>query len=233
MYSETNNAIMKTVVETFVIEETQELIYDNEKLDQWNDLVSELGLTGQTQIVKKEKSPIPYLFVNAPMARVFETLCPRKVDIAKYNVTPIPVEILSLAALSKREGHFNKIEIWYDDETPDPFCIGTIGEYRVIDNKWGTAGVFKTHDEAEAFKLEGGHLYNNFNEVGKYLIGRWGDVKMSLDALTAKAKVLFAAKKKDELNQRIKDAQRELEDLEIDTNKAFGHAMPNTDGLPF
>lgn len=233
MYSETNNAIMKTVVETFVIEETQELLYDNEKLDQWNDLVSELGLTGQTQIVKKEKSPIPYLFINASMERVFETLCPRKVDIAQYSATPIPVEILSLAAMSKKEEHFNKIEIWYDDETPDPFCIGIIGDYRVIDGNWKTIGRFKTKEEGEQFKNEGGHLYNNYTEIGKYLIGRWGDVKMSLDTLTAKAKVLFAARKKDELNQRIKDAQRELEDLEIKTNEHFGHAMPNTSGLPF
>ena len=51
MYKKKNHPAMKTVVETFVIEETQELIYDNEKLDKWNKYVEELGLTGQTKII--------------------------------------------------------------------------------------------------------------------------------------------------------------------------------------
>lgn len=44
-----NSADTKTIVETFVIEETQELIYDNEKLDNWNTMVKDLGLNGQTK----------------------------------------------------------------------------------------------------------------------------------------------------------------------------------------
>ena len=41
-----NSEEMKTVVEPFVIEETQELIYDNEKLNQWNKLVSTSPVMG-------------------------------------------------------------------------------------------------------------------------------------------------------------------------------------------
>ncbi len=230
MYSQTNNETMKTVVETFVIEETQELIYDNEALDKWNDYISELGLTGQTQIVKKEKSPIPYLFINLPMQRVFETLCPVKVIISDYNKTPIPVEILSLVSMSKKEGHFNKVEIWYDDETPDPFCIGTIGKFHVISNQWSTVGKFDIEAEAKEFKESEGHYSVQFHETGRYLIGRWGDVKMSIEKLTDKAKSLFSARKKDEFNKQIMDGKRGLEDLEILTNQHFGYSQPS---LPF
>lgn len=128
-----NSASMKTVVETYIIEETQELIYDNEKLDQWNNLVKELGLTGQTKIQAKDKSPIPFLHMKQTHIAVFETLCPRKVKVQEYDKTPIPVEILDLVALSVKEKYFNKIEIWYDDKTPDPACIGFAGEWLVYD----------------------------------------------------------------------------------------------------
>ena len=51
------------------------------------------------------------------------------VEIQKFDVMPIPVEILELVALSVKENYFNKISIWYDDKTPDPVCIGQTGYY--------------------------------------------------------------------------------------------------------
>ena len=59
-----NSKEMKTVVETFLMEETVELTYDQEKLNKWNDLVSELGLEGQERIVEPTKSPIPFKFMD-------------------------------------------------------------------------------------------------------------------------------------------------------------------------
>src|SRR5688572_22578206 len=124
MNLENNSSEMKTVVETFVIEETAELIYDNEKLDKWNELVGDLGLSGQTKIIKPTKSPIPFMHLKTSMKNVFEVLCPRKVAVEEYDVTPIPLEILELVALSKKEGYFTSIEIWYDEKSPDPVCVG-------------------------------------------------------------------------------------------------------------
>ena len=124
-----NSNEMKTIVETFVIEETASLIYDNEQLDKWNGLVAELGLTGQTSIQTKEKSPIPFMHLKANFVAVFETLCPRKVDVSEYNISPIPLEILDLIALSVNEKYFDKIQIWYDDKNPDPVCIGLKGSW--------------------------------------------------------------------------------------------------------
>ncbi len=190
---------MKTVVETFIVEETQELIYDNEKLDQWNKRVEELGLVGQTRIKKNEKSPIPFLHMKAHLVNVFETLCPRKVDVKEYDKGAIPVEIIDLIALSVKEEYFNKIEIWYDDETPDPICVG-LKQNSQFDAKYPTWS----------------------RGLDKFLIGRWADVKASLEELTEKAKVLFIKKKRSDYEKQIKDYQRSLEDVQTEADRQFG-----------
>lgn len=177
---------MKTEVETFVIEETAELIYDNEKLDQWNKHVAELGLVGQTKLVKPEKSPIPFLSMNQSLINICECLCPRKVKIEEYNVTPIPVEILDLVALSKREKYFDEVQIWYDEKSPDPFCVGSM--------------------------QRPGSAYN-WDKV-YYLLGKWGDVKQSFEELKARATERYKAMKTHQLNKTITDASRELEDID-------------------
>lgn len=199
---------MKTVVETYIIEETQELIYDNEKLDQWNALVAELGLTGQTKIRVADKSPIPFLHMKSSLVLVFETLCPRKVKVQDYDKTPIPVEILGLVALSTKEKYFDGIEIWYDDKTPDPACIG-LRRNTNFDPKFPT--------------WERG--------FDRYLIGRWADVKQSLEALTDKAKALFIAKQKSTIEDNIIKEQRKLEDLGHLANEAFGYNTNTADKL--
>jgi hypothetical protein len=206
-----NSASMKTEVETYIIEETQELIYDNEKLDQWNNLVKELGLEGQTQVIKEEKSPIPFLWMNQTLVKVFEELCPRKTKIEEYNKTPIPVEALSLVSLSKKESYFDKIEVWYNDKNPDPAIIG----YKYRDG-----------DKSEWSK----DWY-----AEKYLLARWSDVKATLAELTERAKNLFILRRTNELKDTIKTHQRHLEDVEIDANSQFGFAGTGTGSvdLPF
>ena len=124
---ENNSIEMKTQVQTYIIEETQELIYDNDQLKKWNELISDLGLKGQTTIVKEKKSPIPFLCMNQVQKGIFKCLCPAGVKVCEYNLTPIPVEILDLIALSKKENYFQEIEIWYDEKQKDPACIGITG----------------------------------------------------------------------------------------------------------
>ena len=199
---------MKTEVETFFIEETKELMYDNEKLEQWNSLVVELGLQGQTTIVKPDKSPIPFLWMNKALQSVFEELCPTKVIVEQYNKTPIPVEALSLVSLSNKEGYFDKIEVWYNDANPDPAIIGY--KYSQGTSQW----------EKDWY-------------AGKYLLARWSDVKATLEELTQRAKNLFVLRTKNELTEEIKRRQRSLEDVEIDANKRFGFAGEGGVSLPF
>ena len=225
---------MKTVVETFIIEETQELIYDNEKLNQWNSLVSSLGLKGQTKICAPEKSPIPFLPMKESMVRVFETLCPRKVTVEDYDKTPIPVEILSLVSLSVKESYFNRIEIWYDDKDPDPACIGIAGAYYSYDRGWNRIAEYKTEAEARAHKEANSDIYGfHFQIAQQYLIGRWADVKMSIAELTKKAKALFIGQEKNRLLTDIKEKQRQLDDLELQAERQFGQFAGSIGDLPF
>lgn len=201
---------MKTEVETYIIEETQELIYDNEKLDQWNDMIGKLGLIGQTKVVKAEKSPIPFLWMNQTLVKVFEELCPRKTKIEEYDKTPIPVEALSMVALSKNESYFDKIEVWYNDKNPDPALVGY--KYTKGDSEW-----------------------NKDWYADKYLLARWSDVKASLSELTNRARKLFILRRTNEISDAIKNQQRALEDVEIDANNVFGFAGVDGTGvdLPF
>lgn len=224
-----NSNEMKTVVETFVIEETAELIYDNEKLDKWNELVKDLGLKGQTTIVTPEKSPIPFMFIKTGMKSVFETLCPRKVDVAEYDVTPIPVEILDLVALSKREDYFTNVQIWYDDKDPDPLCVGVLG--RFIIHKKGThnqigTDEFKTKQDTLDFikdnKLKSAEPYDySWKNTKYYLLGKWADVKHSFEELKEMATKRYIAEKGNDYRKQIVLANRGLDDLETEAFEKF------------
>tara|TARA_R110000868_G_scaffold117867_3_gene312925 strand:- start:205 stop:879 length:675 start_codon:yes stop_codon:yes gene_type:complete len=208
---------MATVVETFIINETAELIYDNEQLTKWNDLVTELGLEGQTQIVKKDKSPIPFMHLKKGLQNVLETLCPRKVDVINYNITPIPVEILDLIALSYKEQYFHKIEIWYDDQNPDPCCIGVVyTNWYVKYINLNTPMVSDlTREKAEDLAKRTGGTVGKYDWYhNRYLLGKWADVKHSFDELTKIATERFIAEKGNEFRKAIKVAQRGLDDLE-------------------
>lgn len=204
---------MATVVETFFVEETINLIHDNDALTKWNEKVEELGLHGQREVVKVEKSPIPFLWMNQAMVSTFETLCPRKVLIEDYDKMPIPVEILELVSLSNKEQYFDGMKVWYDEKQKDPVVIGykmKIG--RSFGNSW----------ESE---------YDQY--VERYLIGRWADVKASIDQLVKRAKNLFFKSETLRLKQEIRDRQRQIEDLETTVEAKFGNSMPVTDDLPF
>lgn len=205
-----NNVSMATVVETFLVEETINLVYDNDALSRWNERVQELGLQGQTQVVKTDKSPIPFLWMNSGVISTFETLCPTKVDIDKYNKQPIPVELLDVVSLCVKENYFNKIKVWYNEKQKDPVIVGYL--FTSSDAKKGS-----WHED----------YYSD-----KYLIGRWADVKASIDQLVERAKKLFMHDRQLELKQEIRNAQRKLEDLETETETKFGGAMPET-SLPF
>lgn len=212
-----NSSEMRTVVETFVIEETAELIYDDAKLDKWNELVGELGLEGQTKIVKPTKSPIPFMHLKQTLINVFECLCPRKVEVEKYDVTPIPVEILELIALSKREGYFQTVQIWYDDKSPDPACIGmNYNTWYGHKDDGGLDTSFKTREEAQAYMDTKGYTkYKPYgtNEV-YYLLGKWADVKHSFDQLREMARKRFIAEEGNIYRKDLVAAQRGLDDLE-------------------
>lgn len=114
------------MVQSFIVEESKELIYDSDKIQEWKEKCEELGLSEQLKLAAPEKSPIPFECLNTVSLRVYETLCPMKENYKKYHKTTIPLEVLSLIALSEKENYFESIEIWYDDKTPDPIAVGYV-----------------------------------------------------------------------------------------------------------
>jgi len=203
---ENNNQSMNTVVETFYVSETINLIHDNEALTKWNEKVEELKLSGQKEVVKEDKSPIPFLWMNSAIVSTFETLCPTKIDIKKYDKTPIPVELLEVVSLCVKEDYFDCIKVWYNEKQKDPVIVGYVA---------------KKGEKKEDWQFE---YYGQ-----KYLIGRWADVKASLDQLIERAKKVFIQSETFDLKREIKDRQRKLEDLEQLAHDKFGNAMPVTD----
>ena len=224
-----NSKEMKTVVETFVMEETAELIYDNEKLTKWKQLVQDLGLSGQESVHQEHKSPIPYMFMNQNLKNVAQTLCPRQENYKDYNATPIPLEILEHISLSVSEEYFERIEIWYDDKTKDPFAIGINEEWKLgdIEDKWKNhtdQSVFNTKEKAKAYIEKNGleaQVRNNYN-TKYYLIGKWADVKRSFKELKDLAIKRYKASEKEIINKRMRDAKREFEDIDNKSFERFG-----------
>lgn len=215
---------MRTEVETYLIEETSNLIYDNEQLSKWNEHVKCLGLEGQKQLSTNEKSPIPFMHMKQSIVNVFETLCPMKVNVLKYDITPIPIEVLDLVALSQRENYFDTIQIWYDDKDPDPACVGiSYTDYLVI-NSNGEKQSYSTYPKEEAQKRAdeiGGTIEQSTWRGKSYLIGRWADVKRPIEELKEIAKKRFIEERVNRAKENIKNAEREIEDAEIEANKAF------------
>lgn len=211
LIEKSNSNEMGTKVEIFVIEETAELIYDGEALEKWNTYIEELGLKGQKTIVKKDKSPIPFMHLKTSLKNVFETLCPTKVDVSDYSVTPIPLEILDVVALSRREGYFEKIEIWYDNKSPDPVCIGM--NYRNEEDR----------KRKYTFNME------------HYLLGKWADVKRSFSELTELATKRYIRETTASHKSSIKYYQNALDDMETVAFQRFGDNSTSdpSDDLPF
>jgi len=174
-------------IETYEVEETKELIYEEAKLDEWQALVKELNLEGQEELVTKNDegeslSPIPFMWLNKSLYNIFETLCPTKVDINKYNKMPIPLKILGYVKLSEHEDYFTSITVWYDDVKPDPIVVG-----------------MKQQDKKSEY----------------YLIGRWGDELRTFTELRILAMARWRESAILRIKQRISDSQAKLSDIDI------------------
>jgi len=222
--TQNNHESMKTIVETFLIEETIDLIYNNEQLDKWNQYVEELGLQGQTKIVKKEKSPIPFMHLKQSYVNICKTLCPAEVNIKDYNISPIPVEILDLVALSIKENYFDKMLVWYDDKSPDPFVVGmNHTSYYSHKDDGGLHKSFPTYEQALQDQNENGWFKRKPYGIGAeyYLIGKWADVKHSWSELKEMAIERFTNERSNEYHKAIKEAQRGLEDIRTEAFDKF------------
>jgi hypothetical protein len=239
-----NHLMMNTQVETFIIEETEPLIYDNVQLEKWHGLVEKLDLKGQKKVAKQNASPIPFLYMNQQMILVCRTLCPSHVAIENYDLTPIPLPVLDLVALSKKENYFQEVEIWYDEQSPDPFCVGIAGQWvggnaepwmydddEEVPNekryRFDTEAAIVAHQQAIG---KTGEWYH-FQAERHYLIAKWGDVKQSFEELTARAKARHKESMIERINKSIANYQMQLANVDVDCDAYFNR--PADDGLPF
>ncbi len=224
------NSNRPTVVEKYIVTETAELIYDADALAKWNEICATLGLEGQQKLnVETAKSPVPFLYMNEGLTRVFKVLCPVVDLVAKYNRAPIPLEVLDLVALSIKEGYFQKIEIWHDDQKQDPVAIGISYDFILVSEVWKCHWDAKLKSVAECGQWLKEHNLKPYsestcsceNDVKHYLLARWGDVAKPLEVLKAEAIERYSGQQRLEAEKNIKEAQRKLEDLEADVKRYF------------
>lgn len=213
---------LPNVIETYLMEEVTELLYQDDKLDEWKKLTAELKLSGQASTTQPEKSPVPFIPMKRNLENVFSTLCPVHVEIGNYDISPIPLEILKLISMSVKEKYFQKIEIWYDEKELDPLAIGIIGYWRELSwyddsNKEIKNQEFKTKQAV----LDAGGKHPEFHYKQKYLIGRWGDVKQSFKQLSERAIERYMSQEKVLYERQIKDAERKIEDLKNNAIEMF------------
>jgi hypothetical protein len=185
----------------YLVEETQNLVFENDALDEWKAIVDELKLEGQQSLINEETkpSPVPFQYMNTGMTRMFETLCPRKTPMIKYDTTPIPLKILGIIKLAESEQYFDVIEIWYNESQPDPVVVGRID----------------TKNE------------NGWTDHKHYLMARWGDELRPFDELLEIAKKRWIDDTTADLNERISDAQNKLSKINALAQKHFGGSWIN------
>jgi hypothetical protein len=117
-------------VELYIEEEKASLISEPEE---WLAKVTSLGLEKQAALMKEEgKGAVPFLRMDRGLRNVFETLCPREVSIDDFNAEPIPLMALSMYALAVREKYFDMVQIWHNENEPDPIMVGIIKQ-----GEWG------------------------------------------------------------------------------------------------
>jgi hypothetical protein len=112
---------------SFLIEEHQEVIFDNDKLEEWKALAEELGATGQLELTdKKNKSSsmVPFPVMTEAEATIYGELFNQKQPYKKFRAEAIPIEGLSLIALAEKENYFDSIQVWYSTDNPDPIIVG-------------------------------------------------------------------------------------------------------------
>lgn len=210
------------MVQIYQNEELNDIMFQVEALDEWKQVAGELELDNQLNFLKVAESPIPYPWMNTTMKTIFETLCPCKVDFKKYDKTPIPLEVLKQIALSVRDKHFQEIEIWYDDKTPDPAVIGKTQQFYCYDKAYkhmkGANGLtlyFPTRTEAEQYAEVTGFQLSGTSEfeTKHYLIARWADVVRPIAELKELAKERLIDKYGPELKKEIEAKTQALKNL--------------------
>jgi len=139
--------------------ENQELILDEVKLAEYNQLIKELGIAAPSE---EKKTPNVYQYLNSAMVKQLHALCPMNIAVEKYTKSTIPLDVLKVLQYCKEQQMFDGYHIWWDDKAPDPLLIGW---------KW-----LSEDDKDKKYTWRS----------DKYLIARWGDCAMEMPELLEK-----------------------------------------------
>jgi len=219
------------MVQIFQNEELNDVLFQVEALDEWKEIANELGMNKQLDFVKSAESPLPYPYMNKSMGIIFSTLCPTRVEFKKYDKTPIPLEVMRQIAFSVKEKHFQEIEIWYDDKSPDPFAIGRTYGWYIYDKSYNRLKdadkndmLFNTEQEAKAYAELVGFNTNGTGktDIKEYAIARWADELRPITELRelAKERLMerYAAVLKNEINDRTQALKQIAENVVLYLN---------------
>jgi hypothetical protein len=108
----------------FLIEEHKETIFEGSEIEKWKALVDELGLTEQAKLIEGNKSPLPFPVMTEAQQAIYSIVLETRTNYKHFQNEAIPLSILSLIAFCEKEHHFEKIEIWYSRQNPDPLVVG-------------------------------------------------------------------------------------------------------------
>lgn len=210
-------------VQSFLQEEVLDLVLEPEALDQWHLMVKEMGLTGQSEVAKPNKSPIPFLYMTPSMVATFDTLCPREVELKDYKAGAIPLKALEHIKLAQTEGHFHRIMIRYDDKSPDPVAIGEEGKFypQGTHGKYLAYGSRLNSEEKEIALVEYPTMTFGFIVENRFLIARWGAEIERLEILAKKAKERYMREKMADLSKKVKEAQNSISTMEEEATILF------------
>ena len=208
-----------TVVENYFNQELSDIVFEVDKLEEWKDMAEQLGMDNQLKLTKGKDSPVPFPYMNTTMIRVFEELCPRQVSYKEYDKTPIPLEIMKLIAFSIKEKHFNEIQIWYDDKSPDPVVVGLTYQWYNNAKLDGKYIYFDSREECIAHPDNNGTAFKT--NVNNYLIAKWGDAKRSFDELKKMAIRRFIDINSNQMQKDIKILQDKLNVIKENANCYF------------
>ena len=242
------------MVENYFQQELSDIVFEVESLEEWKQLKDELGLIGQEKVSKGKESPIPYPFMNTKLIRVAETLCPEKVSIKQYDKTPIPLEVMKIAAFVTKEKHFQEIQVWYDDKSPDPFLIGITGTYTFSfrEDKSRNYADMYISDECDKTIYENKRFYSlaqieerklqilsqypdaefstpYFSQKDSYLLARWGDQLKEITELTKLAIERVIEEKGASIRKDIADLTEKLNTLKTNAPLYIAGDLSNYD----
>jgi len=228
------------MVELYFEKELSDVIFDNDTLDEYKNLINELGIKGQMELAKGTKTPIPFPWINTSMTNICNTLCPKKVSINEYNKAPIPLDVLKQLKFAIGEKYFERIEVWYDDKTPDPFLIGiTAQRYGYIkyqqrdvriqnekgDNYFNNEQDYEAAIEFTLIKHPGECGKVQYSDKEKYLIARWGDHLRDFKELAKLATERIIEEVGTELIASIAKAQEKLNTIKQNAPLYIGGNM--------